>query len=65
MGIFDNNSSSKNKVYYRRKSIRLNNFAITLASITALGFSFYLVSQRGESQESGVDEISTSTLLWH
>jgi hypothetical protein len=50
MGIFDKNSSSKNKVYYRRKSIRLSNFAITAASVTALGFSFYMVSQRGESQ---------------
>ena len=65
MGIFDNSRSQKNKVYYRRKSIRLNNFALTFASLTALAFTFYLVSQRGESQESGVDEISTSTLFWH
>ena len=55
MGIFDSGKSQKNKVYYRRKSIRLQNYALGLTSFAALCFAFYFVSQRGQLSDEGVD----------
>jgi hypothetical protein len=63
MGVFGGHS--RNKVYYRRKSIRLHSYALGLASCAALGFSLYFISRRAEMAQDGVDEVTTSTLAWH
>lgn len=49
MGIFDGDRSQKNKVYYRRKSLRLHNYALALTSFVALSFTFYFISHRSEA----------------
>ena len=55
MTIFGNNQFQKNKVYYRRKSLRLTNIALTLASVVLLGATAYFVSNRNEPTQEGVD----------
>ena len=65
MPIFGDKNTSKNKVYYRRKSIRLNNYAIGFASAIMFGATIYFVSNRDEIHSSGVDELSTSMLRIH
>ena len=48
MAIFGNNQFQKNKVYLRRKSLRLQNYAISLAGLTCLTVLGYYVYNRKE-----------------
>ena len=63
MSIFGDNQFKKNRVYYRRKSLRLSNYATGLASCICLfGAAYFLYNRRAPSREEEVDELTTSTL---
>lgn len=47
MAIFGNKTSSKNKVYYRRKSIRLSNIALWSAGLVVIAVGVYSYFNRG------------------
>ena len=55
MAIFGKNQFQTNKVYYRRKSIRLTNYALTFASAACLGIGLYYVFNRNSSGKEEVD----------
>ena len=62
MSIFGDNKFKKNKVYYRRKSIKLGNYALTFASLVCGLAAVYAVANRKKASKDSVDEIMTSTL---
>ena len=67
MPIFGN--SNKNRVYLRRKSLRLQNLTNGLVAGTALTIGASLIYWRGEQENSTlggekVDELATSSLIW-
>jgi hypothetical protein len=64
MAIFSN-SDTKSKVFYRRKSIRLANYTLGLASVIGLAFGISMVASRNQETEMEVDEITTDTLALH
>ena len=65
MSIFGDNQFKKNKVYYRRKSIRLGNWATALASGVCLATAIYFAVNRAATSKDQVDELSTNTLTMH
>ena len=65
MAIFGSNQHSKNRVYLRRKSLRLQSWAGNLVVFICLAGASYFVYNRNEVNPEGVDELSTSTLSFH
>jgi hypothetical protein len=65
MPIFGDNSYQKNKVYYRRKSLRLHNYAISLAAGVCLLAGLYFITHRKPAAQDNIDELSTSSLALH
>lgn len=63
MAIFS--SSNKNKVYLRRKSLRLADWATGLAGVAVLALAGYFYTIRNEEPEQQVDQLSTDTLAYH
>lgn len=61
MAIFGK-EPSKNKVYYRRKSLRLNNYATALATGITFCTAIYFIMNRNKHKDENIDEISTGTL---
>ena len=65
MAVFGKNQFKKNKVYYRRKSYRLQNYAVGLAALICLAGMAYYVYNRTEIKKDGVDQLTTTTLRIH
>jgi hypothetical protein len=63
MAIFS--SSSKNKVYLRRKSLRLADWAMGLAGVAVFALAGYFYTIRNEDPDQQIDQLSTDTLAYH
>ena len=62
MPIFGDNKHQKNKVYYRRKSIKLGNYATVFASLICGMAAIYLLNNRKAPSKDSIDELSTINL---